>query len=109
MMQCDLCDSIQLTCGKRAIVDPQDRQLVGLTGWKAKLSRGGWYAYKPVITKNETRYVYMHRLIAHTPKGMICHHRNGNGLYNRRANLQNMTPNEHEQLSRMLRIARKEI
>jgi len=40
----------------------------------------------------------MHRLVAHTPKGMVTHHRNRNTLDNRRANLINLSPKQHHAL-----------
>lgn len=104
---CELCDCIVLTKGKRAFVDYEDRKRIGIRGWKAKLSRGGWYAYKTIVRNGRTKYIYMHRLIMNCPLGFIVHHRNGNGLDNRRVNLVIMTQQEHEQLSRHLRIARK--
>lgn len=97
---------IKLTKGKVALVDPADWILYARPGWKAKKSRGGWYAYRIDRINGRYRYTYLHRLIAHTPPGMICHHRNKNGLDDRSENLQNMTPQEHEQLSRALRIAK---
>lgn len=90
-----------------AIVDPADWLLYNRPGWRAKKSRGGWYAYRIDLVNGRYRYTYLHRLIAKTPSGMICHHRNKKGLDDRRDNLQNMTPQEHEQLSRHLRNARQ--
>lgn len=104
---CPWCDSIVLSGGKRAYVDYEDRRRVGLRGWKAKLSRGGWYACKKIVHYGRTKHIYMHRLIMNTPQGMICHHGKGGTLDNRKQNLQNMTEAEHEQLHRHLRIARK--
>ena len=106
-MFCKLCDCIVLTQGKIALVDYEDRQRIGLTGWQAKLSRGGWYAYKPVTDKGRTKYVYMHRLIMNCPVNKIVHHKNGDGLDNRKANLEIMSYAEHEQLSRHRRIAKR--
>lgn len=37
----------------------------------------------------------MHRQIAHTPRGQVCHHLNGISLDNREANLLNCTPAQH--------------
>lgn len=38
----------------------------------------------------------MHREIMNTPKGMECHHKNGNTFDNRRkTNLENLTKQEH--------------
>lgn len=37
----------------------------------------------------------MHRIIANTPEGMVCHHKNGFGRDNRECNLINMTGPDH--------------
>jgi len=37
----------------------------------------------------------MHRFIAQTPRGMICHHRNHNSLDNRLDNLANQDKRSH--------------
>lgn len=103
---CPLCCSIALTKGKVALVDPWVWVYLKRTGWRAKKSRGGWYAYKPITINGKTHYVYIHRAIANCPKGKITHHKNRNTLDNRRANLDNMTENKHEQLHKMLRIAK---
>lgn len=41
-------------------------------------------------------YLSLHTLVAQTPKGMHCHHRDGNPWNNRWENLENLTPKEHE-------------
>lgn len=104
---CPLCDCIVLTNNKRAYVDFEDRHRIGLKGWKAKKSRGGWYAFKKARHGYLTQYVYMHRLIMNCPRGLIVHHKNRNTLDNRKSNLIIMTPEEHEHISRNLRIAKK--
>lgn len=106
-MLCPFYTFIKLTYGMVALVDPVDWLLYNRPGWKAKKSRGGWYAYRIDLINGHYKYTYLHRLIANTPTGMVCHHRNKNGLDDRRYNLQNMTPQEHEQLSRHLRNARQ--
>lgn len=106
---CPLCCSIPLTHGKHALVDPADWVALERKGWRAKKSRGGWYAYKITKAKGRTRYTYMHRLIAKTPPIKITHHKNGFTLDNRRANLHNLTGAEHDNLHRMLRIAKRRI
>lgn len=105
--KCFLACRIRLTEGKVAIVDPEDWVVLNRKVWRAKLGRGGWYAQAKIRRNGRTRYIYMHRLIANTPRDKHCHHKNGNGLDDRRLNLQNRDPGEHEQYHRMLRIARK--
>lgn len=105
--RCFLGCRIRLSGGKVALVDPGDWVKLNRKNWKAKLARGGWYAIRTTVVNGRKKYTYMHRLIMNTPKEEICHHRNGNGLDNRKLNLENMAPTEHDQLSRMRRIARK--
>lgn len=105
--KCFLDCRIRLTEGKVAIVDPDVWVTLDRHVWRAKLGRGGWYAYRIQNIKGRKKYTYLHRLIANTPPGKHCHHKNGNTLDERRANLENMTPGEHEGLHRMLRISRK--
>lgn len=104
---CPLCCQINLTKGKTAYVDPEEWVAIPRGQWRAKLSQGGWYAIRITTHKAKNTYTYMHRLIMKTPKGYDCHHKNGDGLFDLKDNLQNLTSAEHGQLSAMLRIARK--
>lgn len=105
--KCFLGGRIRLTEGKVAVVDPEDWVVLNRHIWRAKLGRGGWYAQCKITRKGRTKYLYMHRIIANTPPDKHCHHKNGNTLDERRANLENMVPGQHEELHKMLRIARK--
>lgn len=78
-----------------ALVDPDWFDILSHVHWYAKKSRGKYYACWKVTEPGHTHFIRMHRFIAHTPKGMVCHHINGNSLDNRSANLQNMTWYEH--------------
>ncbi len=74
---------IPLTQDQFAIVDAEDY------GW---LSRYKWFAVKNRETFYAQRFgdgtiVGMHREIMRTPKGMVCDHKNHNGLDNRKSNL----------------------
>jgi len=46
----------------------------------------------------------MHRFIARTPFGDVCHHINGDSLDNRFENLKNMGKQDHTMLERNNRI-----
>lgn len=107
IIACPLCCSIPLTQGKFALVDPEIWVWLDRKNWRAKKSRGGWYAYKITRSSGKTRYAYMHRLINRAPAGKITHHKNGFTLDNRRENLQNMTESEHDNLHRMLKISKR--
>lgn len=107
IIACPLCCSIPLTQGKFALVDPDVWVAIERKGWRAKKSRGGWYAYKITRVKGKNCYTYLHRMIAEARAGQETHHKNGFTLDNRRANLINLTEAEHENLHRMLRIAKR--
>jgi len=49
----------------------------------------------------------MHRFVAQTPFGMVCHHKNGNPLDNRQANLANQSKLEHKLYHRNNNLLRK--
>ncbi len=77
------------------LVDPSVFPIVSKFHWYAKKSRGKYYACTKVVKCGKVKFFRMHRVLALTPKGMICHHINWNSLDNRRENLQNMTHYEH--------------
>jgi hypothetical protein len=86
---------IPLTRGLHTIVDAEDYE------W---LSKYKWYAGSPKSsgTMYARRYgpggvILMHRMIVNPPKGMVVHHINGNGLDNRRCNLEICTQKENLQ------------
>jgi hypothetical protein len=75
---------IQLTKGKSVIVD--DKDFDWLNQWK--WTYDGRYAVRSVASKNgKRRKIYMHRLIANTPKGMDTDHQDMDRLNNQKANL----------------------
>ena len=80
------------------------------------LSQFHWYAVwawkRPYAVRAEIRdgrkhVIRMHREIAHTQPGYVCHHVNGITLDNRRENLQNMRQYEHDCLHRFGTIPEK--
>lgn len=87
---------IELTHGKRAIVDQADLE---------SLQRYKWYPHRPVarcthwyaFTQIDDEKVYMHRLILGAEKGQEVDHLNGDGLDNRRANLRLCSTSENHQ------------
>lgn len=86
---------IPLTHGKFAIVDPDLHKYLSQFYWRAVRSKHCWYAVRRIQHGAKTITIKMHRAIAKTPESMVCHHRNGDSLDNRRRNLQNMYPLEH--------------
>jgi len=74
---------IPLTQGKFAIVDAEDYNWLSRHKWCAAKSRDTFYAHRG----SKGRLISMHRAIMRAPKGLICDHRNHNGLDNRKSNL----------------------
>ena len=86
---------IPLTHGKVAIVDPHRYNALRMFHWRAVQAHRNWYA-KTTLTKNgKTFDISMHRFVAQTPFGQVCHHKNRNSLDNRETNLVNMEKRSH--------------
>ncbi len=84
---------IPLTQGRVAIVDAADYQQLNEHKWYALKDSGRFYARR---TENG-RAIEMHRQILNAPEGLLCDHKNHNGLDNRRANLRLCTPSQNSQ------------
>jgi len=80
-----------------AIVDPCYVKGLNHYRWFPRRFRKCVYAATRLGKDKNFRIMNMHRLIARTPFGMVCHHKNGNTLDNRRCNLENMTKKAHTQ------------
>lgn len=74
---------ISLSKGRFAVVDWVDCGAMS----QAKWSFGPDYAFRRVGGKYHGTSVYMHRVIANTPDGVLTDHANRNKLDNRRRNL----------------------
>lgn len=78
-----------------AIVSPEDYPTLNHYRWRLVKARWNSYA-KADYTKDGNKFtISMHRLIARTPFGQVCHHINSRTLDNRRQNLRNMSRMEH--------------
>lgn len=75
--------SILLSKGQSAIVDDEDFESLSKRKWCALTSGKSFYA----VRHHGEKFVYMHREIMATPKGMDTDHINGDKLDNRRSNL----------------------
>ena len=91
---------IPLSGGSNAIVDLEDFENLSQYTWYKIKQHGRPYAARKVCSKGSVHWVRMHRQIMHTPKGQVVHHKNRQGLDNRKANLQNMTDADHTELHR---------
>lgn len=81
-----------------AIIDAKDYEKISRYRWRLKRYGNCFYAVRRIHIEGKTYEVKMHRVIAKTPKGYDCHHRNKNTLDNRSANLQNLLPVDHARL-----------
>jgi hypothetical protein len=85
---------ILLTQGKVALVDDEDFDRVNQYKWY-------YNAYKGYATTNITvgpgkqKGIYMHRLIANTPSGMLTDHRDLDKLNNQKSNLRTCTSTQN--------------
>lgn len=86
---------IHLVNGGHAIVDQQLYASLNEFKWYRKMSGHVPYAVRRVQTGGIARQYKMHRVIASTPQGLVCHHKNGRSLDNRIENLENMYPLDH--------------
>lgn len=98
---------VDLTQGKSAIVDIDVTPLVWEYRWRAIKWNFRWYAYSTKRRDGTPALIAMHRLIAKTPPGQICHHLNRNSLDNRLSNLMNLTNRLHGQLHKIRKWGRK--
>jgi len=89
---------LTLPPNKIAIVDEDRFEALSKFAWRAVKKRFNWYAQATIQTKGGPVEISMHRFIARTPLGMVCHHINRNSLDNRRSNLLNMTKFDHRRL-----------
>lgn len=86
---------VPLNAGFICFCDPKWLYALSFLHWYAKKSRELWYACAKIHVDGKVKFLRMHRIVAHTPDGMIPHHLNGNSLDNREANLLNITEYEH--------------
>ena len=87
---------IFLTHGLFTIVDPELYESLSRYKWYARMSSSRWYAVRYVRKGKKLYIIRMHRQIAKTQPGFVCHHKNGNSLDNRKKNLENMRRGLHD-------------
>ena len=85
---------------RTAICDKDDIHRIAPYKWFLRTTRYNTYAFRKKTHNDKTFNVYMHRQIMHCPTNLVVHHKNHNGLDNRKENLQNMSKEEHYSLHR---------
>jgi hypothetical protein len=78
---------IELTQGKRAMVDDEDYEELSRWRWCVRRGKNTYYAVRGCRIEEKQRKLPMHRVIMNTPQGMDTDHINGDGLDNRKCNL----------------------
>ncbi len=81
---------ISLTQNKVSIIDENDAKLVSQHQWYAQKEPNGKYYAATDIThqNNRKKRIYLHRFLLQPPKGYTVVHKDGDGLNNRRENLE---------------------
>lgn len=92
--------TIRLTKGKVAKVDDADYKFLSQWNWYCKTTRTEGLVSKNYAARFERRRgkghtIYMHRVITKCEKTKEIHHKNGDGLDNRRRNLKVTTKTEN--------------
>ena len=90
--------TIPLTQGHVAIVDADDYDDLSQYKWHVNKNSNTFYAQR----KQNGKTIKMHRQILNAPDGLLCDHKNHNGLDNRRSNLRLCTHAQNQQNRRPL-------
>jgi hypothetical protein len=90
---------ISLTQGQIALVDDWHYEELNHSNWRARWNKKtkSYYA----VRSEGRREIQMHRVVARTPKGMLCDHRNHNTLDNQEHNLRNATNSQNNMNARL--------
>lgn len=81
-----------------ALVDREDKEKVSKYHWCLNEGKNTDYARAYVKEQGKWKTIIMHRLIVDAAKGEVVHHINGNGLDNRKCNLQCCTRSQHSEI-----------
>ena len=82
---------IELTSGHTVLADDADLELLLPYSWHLHRTAGSSLLYAAARIRGDGppyKRIKMHRLIMNPPAGMVVHHKNNDGLDNRRSNLE---------------------
>ena len=97
----ELFDCTLVACGARSVViDNEDAARITPYTWYVRRTRYNCYAYRILKPHDKKFMIWMHRQIMHCPNNMVVHHKNHNGLDNRKENLELMTEKAHREFHR---------
>ena len=82
---------IKLTQEKIALVDDEDFEYLNQFKWCILKLKNTYYAIRAEGPKHKRKFIFMHRQIMNTPKGLEVDHIDHNGLNNQKYNLRNCT------------------
>jgi hypothetical protein len=87
---------IPLTKGMVALVDDCDFENLSKYNWSVTWQGARYYAHRFAVINGKRTDAKMHReLLGLGRNHLEVHHKNGNGLDNRRGNLEILTPQDH--------------
>jgi len=87
---------IPLTQGQFAKISPWRFEAISRFTWQAVKHKRSWYAKTTIIKNKCPVKISMHRFIARTKFGDVCHHKNHDSLDNQDDNLENQTKRNHD-------------
>ncbi len=78
-------------------IDDEDKEIVDNLVWYRHKHGNTYYVIALIYDGKDKicRSMYLHRLLLNAPKGLVVHHKDGNGWNNCRSNIELMTSKEH--------------
>lgn len=104
---CPLCCIIPVSPGLFALVDPEDWIELRQYKWRVLKAKFCYYAVRRAWVDGKRKTIWMHHEVVGRQPGNHVHHKNLNTMDNRKLNLPQMSPHEHKELHKALRIAKK--
>lgn len=73
--------------GCDVLLDEEDLHLIEKYSWRIQKRKHGPYVRSSIPVNGKHVDIYLHRIIANAPEGLVVDHINGDGLDNRKCNL----------------------